>query len=302
MSYFVNNSNRALRKTFILENKEVRLIVDSGASCCLLNQNCISKKIKDQINGSQVIDVHGVNGITHTLGTVDTFIKYEGYSYPITFHVVKELPESVTGLIGTNFLKRFGATIDFANGQVSLRAPKFHENYSVPARTEMVTYVETTFTEDVVVLKQEIQPHVFIANTLVTPVDGKIPVQLINVKNKDVKIENFKPVVVPARNYVTINNFSEVGSKKERLNKLLQELSFVDIPKKEAEDILQICVKYSDIFALKGDKLTFTEIYTPEIKIIKGTQPVYCKPYRLPHAQHTEVEFQTKKNDGRQNN
>jgi len=64
------------------------LKVDSGASCCLLDKEYIPKNCK--INKSSTIEVRGVNGITHTLGYVDTSLGHELAEYPVRFHILEQ--------------------------------------------------------------------------------------------------------------------------------------------------------------------------------------------------------------------
>lgn len=126
------NAKRALSAKFLLFRKELELIVDSGASCCLIDKKYIPKEIC--IDGSQTLEVSGVNGLTSTLGFVDTFLSYDSHEYPIRLHVMEQLPSQVVGLVGTNFLKKFEANIDFAKMKMELKSLKC-EVLTIPART-----------------------------------------------------------------------------------------------------------------------------------------------------------------------
>ena len=176
------NSERALRTYFTIDNKKFNLIVDSGASCCILDKRHLTGNLNACVDPTSTIQVHGVSGITATLGVVNTFIEFNGYEYPITFHIVERLPLNITGLIGTNFLKKFGAKIDFETSKLSLRQPLFEENFIIPPRTEVITFVDIQYKESRVILNQELQPKVFIAGAIVEPRNGKIPVRLLNIK------------------------------------------------------------------------------------------------------------------------
>lgn len=265
--------------------------MDSGASCCLLDQKCIPSNV--QIDDSHTIEVIGVNGITSTLGFVDTFLGYDSVEYPIRFHVMEQLPSHVVGLLGTNFLKKFEAKIDFARMKMEFQIPK-NECFVIPARTEMIKYVETNFTNTCVVLNQEIQPHVFVANAIVQPLNGKIPVRMVNVKNKPVTISELKPVIKPANDYLVLST-GHSGNKVDRIQQLLKELELNHLSNIEKQQVEQICSKYADIFCLENDQLTVTDIYSPVVKLKNNQQPIYSKPYKLPHAQKTEVEEQINK-------
>lgn len=71
--FFANfNAEKALRATISLFNTNLELILDSGASCCLLDKSYVPKDVI--IDNTQTLEVSGVNGITSTLGFLDTFL------------------------------------------------------------------------------------------------------------------------------------------------------------------------------------------------------------------------------------
>lgn len=265
--------------------------MDSGASCCLIDQKFLPSNVK--IDDSHTIEVIGVNGITNTLGFVDTFLGYNSIEYPIRFHVMEQLPSHIVGLLGTNFLKKFGAKIDFARMKMEFQVPN-NEFFTIPARTEIIKFIDTKFTETCVVLNQEVQSQVYIANAIVQPINGKIPVRMVNVKNKPIKIASIEPIIKPASDYVVLStNFKD--TKSDRSGQLLKELDLDHLSKAEKQHIEQICSKYADIFCLENDRLTVTNIYSPVIKTNPQAQPIYSKPYKLPYMQKTEVEEQIQK-------
>lgn len=212
---------KALRAKFKLFGRNLELIVDSGASCCLLSKKYIPEKFK--INTSLTIEVRGVNGITHTLGFVDTIVGHELAEYPVRFHIMEQLPSNVIGLIGTNFLKQYGAQIDFAKMKMEFTIPNGELHLTIPPRHEYITYIETEFAETCVVLNQKVQPNVFVANSIANPVNGKIPIRLVNISNKPAIIKNLKPTVASAENYNVIDLEND-GQKYEKLraSKLLE--------------------------------------------------------------------------------
>ena len=295
MTFFVSNAKSALRKEFLINGAAYTLIIDSGASCCLINRNYLQDNLIDLIDNTHTIDVRGVNGITKTLGTLETFIEYKGYEYPITFHVVDTLPPNIKGLLGTNFLQKFDAKVNFANSELILRVPKFEENFQIPPRTEVITFIKTDLVENQVVLNQQIQPHVYIANAIVTPVNGKIPIRIINIKNKSVKLTNFTPILKPASNYAMINIEKPKDYDTMRAKALLEELNLSEISDKDKPLIQRLCLKYNDVFCLKNDKLTVTKIYQPSLTVKMGVPPSYVRPYKLPQVHKEEVQKQVDK-------
>ncbi|KAL4083100.1 hypothetical protein QTP88_028430 [Uroleucon formosanum] len=62
----------------------------------------------------------------------------------------------------------------------------------------------------------------------------------------------------------------------------------------QRQSILEICEHYQDIFYLTGDTLTCTDTLTHKINIPENQEPIYKRPYRLPHAQVAEIDSQIK--------
>ena len=128
--------------------------------------------------------VRGLNGNTQTMGYINTTITIDNNKYPIRFHVLNNLPSDINRLIGTNFLNQFNAIFDFSKMKISFTPPKYYNNVHKPARTELLTYVDTDTTGMSVVMSEQLAPHVFVANSLATPINGKLPVKLVNFSNK----------------------------------------------------------------------------------------------------------------------
>ncbi|KAL4152823.1 hypothetical protein QTP88_000656 [Uroleucon formosanum] len=62
----------------------------------------------------------------------------------------------------------------------------------------------------------------------------------------------------------------------------------------QRQSILEICEHYQDIFYLTGDTSTCTDTLTHKINIPENQEPIYKRPYRLPHAQMAEIDSQIK--------
>lgn len=80
-------------------------------------------------------------------------------------------------------------------------------------------------------------------------------------------------------NTSNVNNIRE-QSILERLTK-----NFPEIAKSE---LIQLCSKYIDIFALESDKISTNNFYTQKLRL-SDHNPVYIKNYRTPHSQKDEI-------------
>ena len=73
---------------------------------------------------------------------------------------------------------------------------------------------------------------------------------------------------------------------------MFESISLDHLKKRESSSLKDILKEFHDVFHLSGDKLTTTDIIKQSIQIKPGSQAVYVKPYRLPHAQRTEIKAQ----------
>jgi len=67
---------------------------------------------------------------------------------------------------------------------------------------------------------------------------------------------------------------------------------------KERQSKLKICKENTEICYLEEDKLTCTESLIHEIKIPANEEPIYRRPYGLPHTQQEKICRQIKKMEG----
>lgn len=275
--------------------------MDSGASCSIITAQLVPPRTV--IDENDTIRIRGINGTTYALGSINARLCYENAMFTAKLYVVKGLPPNVPALLGTDFLKKYGVTLHFGrqifianSNQGKIEIPFNEPQVSlicVPARTELTTVITVNVKEPHVLLSQQIKPHVFIANTIVDPKDGKIPVKILNVSKKTVFLNEIKPKMEKLDNYdiVQLNDCKEIPNRTQQL---LRELKLNHLSGNEKESIKKICLKYNDIFCLENDKLTVTKILTPSINVKDNTKPVYTKPYRLPHSQKSEIERQIK--------
>lgn len=307
--YFVELSQAKLTKSprsiFSIFNTNINFIVDTGASCCLIHKNFLPNGV--YINTHDKINIRGINGLTTSIGSLDTKINFKNTSFEIKFNVVDQLPSNIAGLLGSDFLFNHKAKLDFKELTLTLSTTNhdtckiplnIHDHFTcvISARTEVVKYIPTNMMNTCVVLQQQIVPHVFIANSIAEPINGTIPIRIVNLKNKPVTIENFKTNIKPASTYNVVElRQCKKNINKERAEKLLKELKLNHLPNDEKQLISKICLKYSDIFCLENDKLETTNVYCPSVSVKANTQPVYSKPYRLPVSQKKEVDSQIDK-------
>lgn len=291
MIFFVTNPRNSLsRIKFYSNNTEIHFVVDSGASCSLLSHDLLPAYAK--IDKKDIIRIRGISGYIYSLGSIHILLRYENSEFLTKFHVVNNLPPHVPGLLSTDFLRKHSAKLDYEINEIISTDNNSH--IIIPARTEIITYVRTSQENERLILNREIAHHVYTANSIVSVKDGKIPVRILNMRNKPVTINNLK-IETKSLNDYNVIKIKTQRHDSERVNKLFNELKLDHLANDEKKTIAEICKKYNDIFCLKDDNLTTTKMYQASINVKNNTNPVYVKQYRLSISQRQEIDNQISK-------
>ena len=160
--------------------------------------------IQENINTNRIRTLSGIGqGKIRSIGSIHFDLKFENYLIPHDFHVVRDdFPIPCDGIIGMDFIRKYNCILDFNenydylilrpnNLKHNIEIPlsnTCNENITLPARSEVIRYIKITDTnEDVLVPHQEIQPGVFIANTLVKA--NKAFIRILNTNSTTVTIK-----------------------------------------------------------------------------------------------------------------
>lgn len=81
------------------------------------------------------------------------------------------------------------------------------------------------------------------------------------------------------------SNFSE-----QRTNTLLEQIDLEGLNIEERNSITNLLREFSDIFYLKEDKLSHTNVITHKIDLIENAKPLNTKPYRIPMSQREQID------------
>lgn len=298
------------------DNKYYYLMVDSGASISIFNAERI-----DQNQRVNVKEKCLITGVTHgeilSLGTTETSLTFDDVIVTHTFQVVdRNFPLRVDGIIGRDFLLRYKANIDYANYYLQfsyleqlITVPlidRIDDSILIPARSQVVRRLDLVTTEPTVIMSQQIDDDIFVANSMV---DGVAFVRIVNTSMDDKFIKLFKPKTIPLRNYIvcdTIRDLNENviatlgGTNDEtgliydvRLSKLRREIDLEKIPVYGRDVMWKTCEQYGDVFALEDDELSTNNFYRQHIPL-SDYNPVYTKNYRIPQTHREEIERQVK--------
>jgi hypothetical protein len=291
---FNSNPSDFIKLHTNVNNNKLNFLIDTQADISVIKFSSIRSYAP--IDRSQIINVKGVTHDTiQSIGVaqLSLFIKNLCIQHP--FHIV---PESfnipVDAIIGKDFIHKYycdilnsSATFLFAN---SIRIPIYYslENHLyIPPRAEVIRKFEIDTSEDCLIDNCEISPGIFISRTIVNPKNAYI--RVLNTNENFVKICNRLTQFEPLKNF-NIYSIDAVNTNFTRDNLLINILSNNSTIVNN-EPLLNLCTKYSDIFALKTDKMSINNFYTQSLRVI-DKDPVYIKNYRNPHSTRDEINKQ----------
>lgn len=126
-------------KVKFTRGEKLNMLVDSGAQLSFLKLNVIEDK--NRINNRTVLKFKGIIGGVRatTVGSIDTGLLINGIFCEHEFHVVddKVAVYSADGVIGSDFLRKFKAKINYEKKEISLMKPSEIKNELICAHNEI---------------------------------------------------------------------------------------------------------------------------------------------------------------------
>lgn len=282
-------------------NNKLQFLIDTGASVSIM----FSKILKQYgfINKQDIVKINGINGHTYSIGSTELNLKIQSHFINHKFLVMNHIDDNFQGILGTDFLIKYKASINYENFSMSLNIDNeycvvelesAYDYYTtIPPRCETIKYFNCEYDNDCVLLSENLSEGVYIAGSILKPENKQIPVKILNVNDKEVKIRNFRPTIQHINDF-NVYTFSTATKSVERVDRVLDLIKIDNSSSKEHKSIQKICAKYADVFYLEGDKLSATNVMKQSITLTKNASPVYIKPYRLPHIQKDEIDRQIK--------
>ncbi|KAL4103382.1 hypothetical protein QTP88_018759 [Uroleucon formosanum] len=266
---------------------------------------------QDEINntGSELIESIELDKLVEELDTFDEEIfndKVE--NKPIRqeinseFNVVDEnFPIRKNGIVGNNFLSANNAVINLADKTLVINVNKNKQGeLLLKPRSETIVSIpiaaKDVENKDIIIHKQEIMEGVFCGNIINTVQNGKVIISILNITEmpQNVSLNNLNKIRYDHEFEYNTQPIINNDNKRKRINEIRKSIRSDHMDNEQRQSILEICEHYQDIFYLTGDTLTCTDTLTHKINIPENQEPIYKRPYRLPHAQMAEIDSQIK--------
>lgn len=290
-----------------LNKRKYFWLVDTGASLSVIRNDALPNSFP--LFGDETI-INGIAGQIRASGYAYIKLVHRNNELETEFntkcYVFNNIPLKADGILGLDFLMRYGANINLENNIITLikngveytlklydTIDYSEQNLFIPARSESIHFIhlDSKIKEDCIIGSKQLAENIFLAGGIVSIKNNKIPVKILNTNEHNVMLPIFKPELFALQHY----NLCEfkVGPKNvERSKVLLETIDLKHLNNEEKTSIHDICSKYADIFFLPGDKLTTANVIEQSITLKPNIRPVYVKQYRLPQSLKGEVNKQ----------
>lgn len=292
---------------------EFTFLLDTGANVSLIKLPKL-KQTKSTYNPNEILTLNGLsaNAPVQTIGSIKMNVEVYNKAFNIKFHIVKqETNMPFDGLIGNDFFKSENAEISFNKRELKIRSlpfaiplhlnsnPSSSQTYFLNPRSETLVEIDIINGEIVYGICPEITvcEGVYLAKAIVKVHNkNKAFTTILNTNEKKVKVSQIKIALEPFNEHMSyVFNFNEaVVDNNSRIELLKHNLRLEHLNKEEKNSVLDICIKYNDIFYLPKDELTSTKAIQHKI-IVTDPSPISSKLYRYPQIHKEEVNNQIKK-------
>ena len=295
-------------------------LLDTGASTTLLRKDtwervkAPSQKKLTPCLEQRLVSVDGSPLQVHGRAMVE--FKLAGEIFQLEVTVVSPLTSEA--ILGLDFLRQHRVTIDLGNQQMlfgesngqrtplkesagpkSVHSIRVVETIQIPPCSETMVMAETTGSIDggswLVESNWGQRLPAAVARALVEPKSGKVPVRLLNAREKTVtvtagsEIATLESVEPPPDTVVAaVDNCTQTPEKEEMLSRLVEE-NGGDISADEKEQLLTLLGQYADVFAASESDLGRTGNLKHEIHT-GDAAPVRQAVRRMPPQRRQEVQ------------
>lgn len=273
---------------------DLKILLDSGASDSIINPEIAYHKFSDFI----FKEPFSVTGLGKRIDAEDNLmiplLSELGITEKIHLHVV-EWNRKFDALLGSEDLKRLGATIDYKTETLIIKDQKmpFFLEYNSLKIKPRATVAQNTIkipvsleNGQVIFPETQLDPEIIIPESITTAVRGYciFPIE------KDIEVHFSERVQVAP----LVQNEIRDPPRTLHRPKIGVMIRTSHLNSEERKTILELCNKYYDVFYDEASDLSFSNAVKHQIRTVDD-QPVYVKSFRHPHAMKDEIQKQVQK-------
>lgn len=303
-NYEAQNKTNYITINCTIEHKELRVNAKTAISDQILNLTVdtgaqISTLRPCKLFGDTKVDcdvripIIGIakNLTLFTLGQIETQIIFDEIPFDHKFQIVKgKFNIANDGIIGNDFLMKYGATIDYENNKLILRAPQknmyeISQSVIIPKNGSQMRDRHSNTSR-----RKKKDKNYFKYNDVTVKPDTQIvSLKTISLENADIFSLNDKDTSETFNIKMASSNSDEITDSQDRRDYLMARLDLSHCTEGEKKGMANLCEKYSNAFYIEGDKFRHTNVVSHFIALKPNTNPIFTRQYRLPEMQKQEI-------------
>lgn len=237
-------------------NEKVCLMVDTGADISILKPDKVSKD--SIIHHGEKVTVSGVTDPKRisSIGRLTSKLHINNIAFPHDFQVIidERIRLRCDGILGSDFLLKYGANINFESFQIKLRYQL--ESFQIKSVTKNEHFYENFEGK-------------FDKEITLKPIPNHFSISVLRSDNSD-----------------------KVKDPDERTRVILKFIDMSKLSDEQKNCLFDMCFKYCRAFLLEGDAFKHTNVTEHFIELKPGTTPIFIKQYRIPESHKFEIQRQ----------
>lgn len=284
-----------------ISNPPLNLLIDTGANQSFISPSAVEKyysHIRLNYDPFEVTNVHATTRNSHSI-TLPCFQEFNNNDNIKLF--VYKFHNHFDGLIGLDLLTKWEAKIDLKNCKLithsainpirmyNSRNVNLYEDI-IPSNSSRLVRIPINTPDGDVFLQEQILCNCILHECITTVKNNRGIVEIENPSNNDVI---FSLDCYPQASLYNVE-CTRTQQPISRTTEVLSRLRVDHLNEEEKANLIALCSKYSDVFYLEDEPLTFTN----KIKHCINTTdevPIYTKSYRYPFVHRQEVRDQIQK-------
>lgn len=280
----------------------MKLLIDTGANQSFISPEAVEKYFSEyplNFDPFEITNIHATTRNDYSI-TLPCFPEFNDSNSMKLF--IYRFHDYFDGLIGLDLLNNWEARIDLKENQLLTRSAtnpiRMYNSRNVnlyediiPARTSKVIRIPINTPDGDVFIPEQILCNCIVHNCVTTVVNSRGYLEIENPTQNDIIFSLNRPAHAQLFNTECSSTTQQPSA---RTQDVISRLRTDHLNPEEKANLIALCSRYSDVFYIEGERLTFTNKVKHRIRTTDEV-PVHAKTYRYPFVHRQEVRDQIRK-------
>lgn len=276
----------------------MKLLIDTGANQSFISPEAVQNYFSDyplNFDPFEITNIHATTRNDYSI-TLPSFPEFNDPNNIKLF--IYRFHEYFDGLIGLDLLNNWEARIDLKENQLITRSAtnpiRMYNSRNVnlyediiPAQTSKVIRIPIDVPDGDVFIHEQVLCNCIIHECVTSAVNKRAYLEIENPSQNDIIFSLDRPA------HAEIFNTECLSTQQPsiRVQDVTSRLRTDHLNPEEKANLIALCSRYSDVFYIEGERLTFTNKVKHRIRTTDEV-PVHAKNYRYPFVHRQEVRDQ----------